>query len=279
MIRAITFNLGCASPSAVSAQRRDAAYDWARGARDSNDLSLLFLQEVPDGRFLDEFTDAVWGVATGDGPTYRVRSAVLWKRDELRGSQIALDTADYHGSYVAAAKLTRGGGTAFTAVSFHASPSPVVPEYRDAWTRLGLDLPTARDGGGPSSGQLWDSDMVIATLKMAAAAGPVLAAGDLNECLLWDKVHGGTWGTLIRERATAAPQALRFALHDLWHGERRTLFKAGEPEYQLDHVLATPDLSAQVRAAEVDAEWSERLVAGGSQSDHAPIRFSLELAG
>ena len=51
MLRAVTANLGCASPSRVRSRRVEAAATWSRQVRDEVDLA--FLQEVPSTGLVD----------------------------------------------------------------------------------------------------------------------------------------------------------------------------------------------------------------------------------
>jgi endonuclease/exonuclease/phosphatase family metal-dependent hydrolase len=272
-ISAVTANLGCASPSAVGAERRAAADAWAQRARQEERPNLVFAQEVSDDAWLDAWAADGWQASEAEGPSYRVRSRLLWRDLEDLGP-LELPTADYHGSYVSGRKLAIPGIEREVAVlSVHASPRSVTADELATWESL-AERPEARPGGGPNDEKLYDADMVVATCRLLAADQAVLAVGDLNECLLWDEVHNERWGALFHERVTAG-DVLELPLHALWGEERRTLFRAGHPPYQLDHVIATRDVARLVASAEVDSTWSEEGVAEGALSDHAPVRFSL----
>lgn len=273
VLNAVTANLGCASPSAVGAERRAAAATWAGAVRREEQPHLVFAQEVPDDGWVQSWIDQGWSASETAGPTYRVRSVLLWRDVQDLGA-LDLRTAGYHGSYVTGRLLAVPGIEREVAVlSVHASPRPVEQAELDTWQRLG-ELPQPRSGGGPTDGQLYDADMVVASCRLLAAEHAVLAVGDLNECLLWDDVHQERWGSLFHDRVTA-DNLMELPLHRLWCGERRTLFRKAHPAYQLDHVLATKDVGALVTSAEVDRSWSEDGVERGTQSDHAPIRFRL----
>lgn len=278
-LKAVTVNLGCASPSAVLPLRRAAAATWAERVRREEQLNLVFAQEVPDTEWLDAWELAGWSVSDVEGPRYRVRSVLLWRGGTLEDlGPLDLPTADYHGSYVAGRLLGVPGLEREVAVmSVHASPSPVSEEDKAVWiTASGSrGLPVARDAqSGTDRGTLWDSDMVVASCRLLAETYDVLAAGDLNECLAWDDTHSGEWGARFHERVTAGG-ALELPFHRIWGGERRTYFARGRAPYQLDHALATPAVARLVRSAEVDDSWTEDAVERGDLSDHAPIRFSL----
>ena len=275
MIRAVTANLGCASPSRVSSERVLAAHGWSSRVRP--DVDLAFLQEVPE-TLVEEWVADGFVAATPQGRRYRPRSALLWRCEFASVEGFTLPTAGYHGSYVSSARLHLPGfSDPVVCLSLHASPSPVEQQYRDVWQRCGQNLPPERHGGGRDSGELFDADMVVATLKLLARTNVVLAAGDLNECEEWDKVHEERWWEPLERTVTSEPGDLEFPLRRLWHGERRSLFKPGARGYQLDHVLASPLLGARIRPdARVDGSWTEEGVAAGGLSDHAPIFFSLD---
>lgn len=77
-LSAVSVNLGCASPSAVLPLRRSAAVTWAERVRREEAPDLVFAQEVPDAGWLAQWELKGWGVSTVEGPSYRVRSALLW---------------------------------------------------------------------------------------------------------------------------------------------------------------------------------------------------------
>jgi hypothetical protein len=274
MIRAVTANLGCASPSPLSSQRVAAAHRWSSQVRPEVDLA--FLQEVPD-TLLEEWVADGFVPAAPQGRKYRPRSALLWRSELVSAESFILPTAGYHGSYVSSALLHLPGfSDPVVCVSLHASPSPVEQKYREVWHGCALDLPPERHGGGRHSGELFDADMVVATLKLLARTDLVLAAGDLNECEEWDKVHGENWWEPLERTLTSEPGGLEFPIRRLWQGERRSLFKPGARGYQLDHVLASPAVGARIRPdAHVDESWTEEGVVAGELSTHAPIFFSL----
>jgi hypothetical protein len=276
MIRAVTANLGCASPSRALSQRVAAASRWSDQAR--AEVDLAFLQEVPDG-LIEEWVADGFVPATPQGRRYRPRSALLWRGELASAEGFTLQTAGYHGSYVSSALLRLPGfSDPVVCVSFHASPNPVEQHYRDAWQACDLALPPERQGGGRHSGELFDADMVVATLKLLARTHLVLAAGDLNECEEWDKVHDENWWEPLERTVTSEPGDLEFPVRRLWQGERRSLFKPGAPGYQLDHVLTSPAIGGRIRSdAHVDERWTEEAVLAGSLFDHAPIYFSVDV--
>jgi len=252
--RALTANLGRCSRGTGTAERAIGwlADPWLR------DYELLFLQECPD---LELLASAFEVVVAETGPTYRCRSAVAVRRDSgLVATAIPLRTADYHGSYVAAAKIEGLLSEPVTCLSVHASPTALTAADRASWERI-ESLPAAREGGGPDANTLWDADLVHETL--AGLKPRVLAAGDWNEARAWDDLHPGqTWGLEFFERMKEA--GLVDVPHRDWEGERVTR----EP-YQLDHVFASSDIAKRVHSPEV-VYSPERIPA-----DHKPIEFFI----
>jgi endonuclease/exonuclease/phosphatase family metal-dependent hydrolase len=266
VLRAVSANLG----------RRVAAAAWVRqviGLTGGEAADLVFLQEVPLVEEWAEISErAGFGIAIDPDSTYRVRSLLLWRRSTVTAEPFPLPTAGYHGSYLAAARLDLPVVGDTTAVSVHASPTVVEARYRHHWRQTGLPLPDPRPSAG--SGELWDSDFVLATLAELARRGPVLAAGDFNECLAWDTTHQGAWGKEYFARVANAK--LVSLTHRDNAPERQTAFTHDGLEYQLDHVLASPDVSDQIaQAPRVDANWSRERAIAGELSDHAPLWFEV----
>lgn len=249
-------NLGCGGPH--SGATRVAAQNWVESVLQAP-VDILFLQEGPDT--VADLLGGEYHVAEAPPtvPQYRCRSLVAVRRElDLEVEQTVVPTALYHGTYLAACRVTLPDLGRTTLVSVHASPTPVTTEERQAWPG---ELPAAR----PSAlgGQLWDADMVLATLGLMAPQGPVLAAGDLNEARTWDKIHTGHWGDEFFGRATEL--GLVDPLHRLWGVERPT--RGG---YQIDHVLASPDVADAVAAARVMERPD-----GPAMLDHLAVWFGL----
>jgi endonuclease/exonuclease/phosphatase family metal-dependent hydrolase len=267
MIRAVSANLG----------RRDVAAQWVEdvlGRSGDDAVDLLFLQEVPVSRDWETIcSESGFDVGSGAGPTYQVRSLVVWRRSAISGAALTLPTAGYHGSYLAAARLKLPMLGNVLAVSVHASPAVVESGYQEIWLGTGRDLPQPRTAA--SSGELWDSDFVLATLAELARLGPTLVAGDFNECLAWDQTHPGEWGKEYFERVARA--RLISLTHRDGGIEQQTAFTHDGLEYQLDHVLATPEVARHVLGApRVDSTWTRDAVLAGATSDHAPIWFEIQ---
>jgi endonuclease/exonuclease/phosphatase family metal-dependent hydrolase len=266
MVRAVSANLG----------RRRVAGLWLRDvlARTGDDaVDLLFLQEVPLredwARIAESFG---FEVATDLDSAYSVRSMLLWRADEIDGVPFQLPTAGYHGSYLAAARLTLPGVGEAVAVSVHASPTVVAPQYQEHWLRIARPLPEARSAAAP--GELWDSDFVLCSLGELARMGSVVAAGDYNECLAWDDANPGEWGREYFARVTDS--GLVSLTHRDGGVEQQSAFTHEGLEYQLDHVLATPSVADRIaQAPRVDPDWSRERVIAGEISDHAPLWFEI----
>jgi hypothetical protein len=171
--------------------------------------------------------------------------------------------------------------TPVACLSVHASPRPVVGRYLDQWRACGQNLPPPRNSGHPETGPWWDSDLVMATLKLVADAGiasqpryEVLAAGDLNEAIAWDDNHAGSWGEDFfgahGGAGLVADCGLVSVLHMLWGGAE----KPTHGGLQLDHVLATEPIGRRM-----SARTPEDSAQAGWASDHLPIRFSIGTAG
>jgi len=236
-------------------------------------VDLVFLQEVPLGEdWAGICGEAGFGVATDTASTFQVRSLLLWRRSTVTAESFLLPTAGYHGSYLAAVRLNLPAVGETIAVSVHASPAVVAAEYREHWPQTGRPLPEPRPSAGP--GELWDSDFVLASLADLTRLGPVLAAGDFNECLAWDAAHSGDWG--MEYFARVANSDLVSLTHRGEAVERQTAFTHDELKYQLDHVLASPSVASQIaKAPRVDAGWSRERVTAGKASDHAPLWFEI----
>ena len=102
----------------------------------------------------------------------------------------------------------------------------------------------------------------------------MLAAGDLNEARKWDEVNPGhTWGAEFFD--SVAARGLHDVTWGLWKEERRTRFHQAHPAYQLDFVLASPEVRDLVTHAAVDSGWSADTISQGDQSDHAPLWFTV----
>jgi endonuclease/exonuclease/phosphatase family metal-dependent hydrolase len=266
VLRAVSANLG----------RRVAAAGWARQViRLTGDeaVDLVFLQEVPLGKdWLGICEKAGFGVASYSDSTYRVRSFLLWRRNTVTAEPFPLPTAGYHGSYLAAVQVNLPDVGETIAVSVHASPAVVETQYREHWLQTGRPLPAPRPSAGPD--ELWDSDLVLATLAELARQGPVLAAGDFNECLAWDDAHPGEWGKEYFARVSDS--GLVSLTHRNDAVERQTSFTHDGLEYQLDHVLASPSVADQIaQAPRVDSAWSRERVIAGETADHAPLWFEI----
>jgi endonuclease/exonuclease/phosphatase family metal-dependent hydrolase len=260
----VTVNCGAVSPNGPLQARAQRMGEWARDAVATRKPALVFGQEVPSG------WETSWGpdyvLIEGTGPSYRARSVILADRTQVAEIwQLELPTASYHGTYLSAGRLTLPGlDRPLTVVSVHASPSPAAA-YLDRWPST-VAPPPARPGAGPNAGELWDADMVLATL--GALNRPLLAAGDFNECLAWDDTHEGGWGADFFARADEA--GLPSVTERLWSEERKTRF-LDDRGYQLDHVLASEDVLPHLVHAEVDEGWTQEFVRDESASDHAPV--------
>ena len=167
---AVTYNLGCGGPH--NAARVEAGHAWSIGARERYDL--VFAQEIPWDAWLDAWrpTHHVISVAK---PRYLVRSALM-VGNALKCSSADFSTAHYHDSYVAAATVTFPNNQDVTCASVHASPSVVIDDWRRLWGECGEPFPTAREGV-----DLWDSDLLLASIAKLSVGRSLLVAGDWNE--------------------------------------------------------------------------------------------------
>ncbi len=191
-------------------------------------------------------------------------------REDITARQEAIPNGNYHGRYVAAARLSLPAGDV-VAVSAHASPSRAEPE-RYGWVG---QLPQARHGGDDpryKGGELWDSDLLLATLGDLAQHGPVIAAGDFNEAKDFDLDPAtgkqGTWGREYFDRAKDL--GLTDVLSALWRRERAT-----RGLLQLDRCFANepafPFLSGT--AAHLDEDWDN--LDPSELSDHRAVWLSV----
>jgi len=250
---------------------------WASRVVSSLDRpSLVFAQECHDD-WLRVWADAGYQVILGDAegqPQYKVRSAILAERTlGLSRAEVEdVPTLAYHGSYIAAARWEVGNDRVLL-MSVHASPNRA-EKYLGDWPESAAG-PVARaverrPGGG---NRLWNADALLATLRHRARLGPILAVGDFNEALGWDRTHGGVSG---RDYFDAVREAgLTSVLHDLWGLEERATHRVnGKAGLQLDHIVASPLLAVWISDPQVDAGWLAALD-HDDWSDHAPVWFSL----
>jgi len=263
---AVTANLACGGPGRE--KHLSAADAWADHIA-STTVDLLFLQEIPSREWLVRFEGHGFTGYT-PGPevrSFRCRSAVVVRDRALSHRPLAIPTADYHGSYVAGARIDLGGIGSVACISVHASPSELRLEDTRRWRG---PAPVARVGGGRHRGELWDADYVLETLRRQQPLGPLLAAGDFNESRRWDETHRGeTWGN---EYFSAVANAhLVDCLDRQWGREIAT--RGG---HQLDHVLADETVAAHVTSARV---LDHMLDGSHVPSDHHPIEFVIEVSG
>jgi endonuclease/exonuclease/phosphatase family metal-dependent hydrolase len=249
---------------------------WAQAVLQGDAPDLILAQET-HADWLAVWRDAGYDVILGDvdgQPQFKVRSAVI-ARPELRLTPVVLGdvpTLAYHGSYVACASWPVAGRDVLL-MSVHASPKEA--EGLERWPRE-VAAPAVRPAGRKSDGteEVYDADALLATLKHQAVAGDVLAAGDLNEALGWDEGHPGFWG---RDFFRGVEEAgLVSVLHALSDGTETPSHRDKHgARYQLDHVLATPEVVPWMSNARQDEHW---LAASdhADWSDHAPIWFDLE---
>lgn len=253
---AASANLGCGGPHSKAMVL--AARLWAREAAESA-IDILFLQESPPSLGDDLGSAYVCFAHPPDSPTYSCRSLVAIRWDSgIEAEPLALRTAAYHGSYLAAAsvRLPRFGPATF--VSVHASPAKLESRYRKLWPG---ELPTPR---AVAKGVLWDADLVAATLSDLAGEGPLLAAGDFNEARESDPHFGGPWG--VQYFAGLAEGGLVDCTYGRWGDSERPT----RGPFQDDHILATPDIDGLISdPAVIDVSR------GPGGSDHAPLRWTL----
>jgi Endonuclease/Exonuclease/phosphatase family len=252
--QALTANLGCGGP------HRESRRQWAEGWLSScgrQHLDLLFLQEVPPEAAARLGRD--YQVMTDDGPRpYPCRSVVAARRASgLKLDDLPIESAPYHGSYVAGAVGTFPTLGRVALLSVHASPNEAKLRETALWE---CEEPARRNSGG----ELWDSDYALATAwQLVRQQDHVLAAGDWNEARRWDDTHGGTWGKDFF-RSVEDAGLVDCAFRD-WEAERAT-----HGEYQDDHVFATSSISDRIG----DLDCCE-LAPDGAGTDHLAIRFSV----
>lgn len=275
---AVTVNVG-GSFAAQAVQT--GMVGWAVSALRREPI-FVFAQEVPSPEWLTVWTDAGYSCVLGPDRGWRVRSALLISPEQViepltppaeTSADPWLNTLGYHGSYVAAARWASARGDVLLA-SVHASPTEADPD-RYGWTGAPV---TPRSGGGDPrypGGRLWDSDLLLETLRALSTIGPLLAAGDLNEAVGFDispdGARLGTWGTEYFARITAA--GLTPWLATQWDTELPT-----HGRLQLDHVVVSWDAEGLLgRSPEPhrDGTW---LNATGpvALGDHIPIWFAVD---
>jgi endonuclease/exonuclease/phosphatase family metal-dependent hydrolase len=175
-----------------------------------------------------------------------------------RAEQSSLSTTgtllDHVGPYVVVLRLAVPAREPLTLVSLHARPV----RYDGNLTADELPQPRTCEAGP------WWSDVAAAGLAELTARGPVLCAGDLNECLAWDRDHAG-----LRCGAEFFERLEERGLVDLkirdWPSERAT---RQAPAYQVDRILADAGTAGQVRVR-------DEAPAFDGLSDHAPLCFEL----
>lgn len=257
MIRSVTYNLGCGGPH--GAERVAAADSWIAGA--SAGYDLVFAQEIPAGDgWITQWEEAGFRVVRGIDKGWRTRSALIVRSEAVGGvDRFEYATAEYHGSYLAAATLDLGWVEPLVVVSVHASPQQVGEDWAQSWTACGPALPAGR----PSCG-MWDADLVLATIaELCTCHRFVIAAGDWNEARGWDLTHDGHSGREFFARVADA------GLVDVTYEHWARTERATHEELQLDHVFATREVAEHIH---------EPRVADDAGSDHRPIEFTIDLS-
>ena len=268
---AVTINVG--SGPGGSAQRQAAMSAWAAGARSATRPALVFAQEVTTA-WVEDWKEDGYQAVYGVSKDWRIKSALL-VRDGLfvtRLTEHEFPVLGYHGDYVAGARWHSPEGEVLIA-SVHASPRQAQLDLY-AWPAESVAL---RDGGGDvryPSGRLWDSDLLLATLKILGDRGALIVAGDLNEARDFDFVEGspvGTWGREYFERAS------QFGLTShTWQRWQQTE-RPTHGTLQLDHVLHNERARPLLNGPEpqLDPAWQ---IAGHELSDHTALWFPLRTA-
>lgn len=261
----VTINVGGGFGGAA---RHSGMIAWAERAVLERPL-VVFAQELPSSDWLEVWTSRGYKAFFGADRGWKVRSAVLVRHD-IDAEPQAIPNADYHGSYVASARLSLPAGEVL-AVSAHASPNMAEPD-RYGWVG---ERPEPRDGGNDpryKGRELWDSDLLLATLGDLAKLQPVIAAGDFNEAKEYDldptTGKRGTWGQEYFDRAKSL--GLTEVFSALWRSERAT-----RGLLQLDRCFANepafPLLSAT--PARLDEDWDS--LDPSQLSDHRAVWLSV----
>jgi endonuclease/exonuclease/phosphatase family metal-dependent hydrolase len=262
-INVIVANLGCGGP--CGSERIAWARAWTLALVDEP-VDLLFFQEAPRDGFHPSFDETfdVFGPHP-DAPVFPPRSVVAVRRDAGLDATSFLDVpnADYHGSYLAAARIEHPRIGSVVCVSVHGSPSRLLESDLARWEG---PHPEPRVGGGRNANTLWDADYVLDTLARLQAGGySLLACGDLNEARGWDVEHEGeTWGSEYFQLVER--KGLVDCLYQHWYEERPT-----RGDYQIDHTFASPNVASLVASPEVIPTYARV----SDPSDHKPITFTL----
>lgn len=242
--KAVSVNLGCGGPRA--SEYREGIARWSEDA--ARIVDIVFAQETP----ADDDWREVWSeydIFESAGPLYRPRSAVIARKD-LGGESFEYSTSDYHGSYVAAATVGD-----LVLMSVHASPNELSEQWRKQWTQHGRTLPDEYRG------PLWDSDLVLETVRAQAESRRVLACGDWNEARRWDVDHTGETGAaFFRQLATMELVDACCPGNEDAAPTHRDLC--------LDHIVATRDVADRITVGRVMDEqpWP---------ADHRPVEFTI----
>lgn len=261
-----------------STHASDDALLWARTeAERGHDVVLV--QEVPSDAWLGQWVG--YRVILGCERGWQVRSAILTRltEDELvRLDHRAVPELQYHGDYVAAAKLVKLGITLF---SVHASPNPTEDKYLADHPERDRLRPRSGGHDAKDGGKLFDADVCLDTVSHY---GPVLAAGDWNEARGWDDSHQGhTWGeeffgTLVEgglENGRVQTAGLAWVPLSADGSEQVTRVAPNHPPLQLDHVLVSTELAGRVRELARDEAWVTSPGAMPGLADHCPLRFDF----
>jgi len=235
--------------------RSPTALPWLTST--AAEADVLFLQEMPHAALsVPESHVVVPQAASAAGDWGTCRSAIVLRRDLAeQASMTETGTLlDQLGAYVVVLRLAVPAQAPLALVSLHARPA----RYDGALQTDRLPQPRACEAGP------WWSDVAAAGLAALAARGPVLCAGDLNECLAWDADHAGHGcGAEYFDRLEHS------GLVDLttrdWQSERAT---RQSPPYQVDRVLTDSGTASRVRVRDEDPVFD-------GLSDHAPLWFEL----
>jgi endonuclease/exonuclease/phosphatase family metal-dependent hydrolase len=217
---------------------------------------VLFLQEVIPSRLgpLTARYDVLLRPVASEALHGR-HSVIAFRRDLGMEAAEDLETFRVLGTYASCARVQMDDRSVILA-SVHLSPSLLDEGHP-------MRAQAARRSCEPAP---WWADALIAQLPPPAGT-PLIVAGDFNEARAWDANNRGHTCSAEFFDAIQVAGFTDITFRD-WNDEERATRR--NPDYQLDHVIASAAIDGLVEADDVELVHDD-------MSDHAAIAFRLTL--
>jgi hypothetical protein len=259
-------------------------WNLARGGSDDAwahlqglDADIAFVQEAREQRLPKA---AVWsGPARRENGTPQPWGSAIVAKEPVALTKRALATparpwvadwlASVGGAVIAAELKSKHGPVVL--LSCH-SPAWALPTPPPALAEEQLQTVRLRT---IKKEKIFAADLIWAVLEDLQREGrQVIAAGDFNLCVAFDKTFGsGNVEYIDRMKASGFTDAIR---HFKSHEEYTPTFQHNlrtDPEHQLDYVWVSPGLKPHLN----DLQIGDRKLTDGKVSDHLPVTVEIDL--